>query len=141
MPNKLRVHKVTRDGDGNELSRVAIAKMPVITDVQNDVAAVLSVDYLDVVALVYNRIEGVIHMHFALGSEDANGKFHMYKEKPDVRFSVAKGDPLWDDLGMETRTVFDLDQLKQFVHNKKGVEAFDRQVWKEGDLESTLETV
>lgn len=141
MATKLKVHKVTRDEQGNETSRNPVAKMAVVVDEQNDVAAVLAVEYLDVIAFVLERIKGILHIHFALGGEDANGKFHVYRDKSDVRFSLAKGDALWDNLEMETRTVFDLDQLKQFVHNNDGVRAFDRQVWKVGDLESSVETV
>lgn len=140
MATKLRMHKVTRDAQGNETARRPVAKMAVITDLDQELSEIIAIDLLEVIAIYFNKVDLVFKVDFILGGEDSTGKFHIYRELPDAGFRVNRGDSLWAVLDLDNRDVFDFNTIKQFVHERGGVHRFAVDVWKDATIESSIET-
>lgn len=138
--SKLRVDVVGRDEQGQELSREKLKKMAVL--MPGNVAEVIDTDLVDIRAFLYDKDVGVLRIEFHLGGEDSAGRFREDPEYESAHIGInrKRNTALWNSLSLDDRQVFDLNELRRFIHERGAITKTALNVWKIPNLESTLES-
>jgi hypothetical protein len=125
---------------GQGPDRIPLGVFAGVTDKTAKKAEVMDTDQIRIVQLLYDLLEGVLHLTLQLGSLDSSGKWHADPAFQTARLTMQRGThPAWEQYGMDSIEGFDWKTLKQMLDKEGIIEMTARNWWKIPDCVSAID--
>jgi hypothetical protein len=128
---RLKVALVERDEQGAVLSEQPIGNQLVAVDEEKQIAAFIPINAVDVEGLFWNRPDGLLQVHFALGAIDSNGTFHRNDKYGIVTetWGRERTPALWQKYGLDDYGAVTLEAVKEWMYTENVVDFAARDKW------------